>query len=134
MIRAIVLGGLAGLAFAGPALADDAAVCRALDGALVVGQDGEYLGKITGPYAPDSIFNKYGTYGSRYQTKSIFNPYGKYGSEYQQYSATNPYTNKPPAIVKGGKVIAYASANRNLAGALNALVIGITCYGYEPEQ
>lgn len=41
--------------------------------------DGTYLGEFsTDRYAPDSISNKYGRYGSKYSSDSINNPYGNY--------------------------------------------------------
>lgn len=45
---------------------------------------GKYLGEVSQDrYAPDSISNPYGRYGSRYSPDSINNPYGPYG----RYSA-----------------------------------------------
>lgn len=44
---------------------------------------GKYLGELsTNRYAPDSISNPYGVYGSRYSPSSVNNPYSPYG----QYS------------------------------------------------
>lgn len=41
---------------------------------------GKYLGELsTNRYAPDSVSNPYGRYGSRYSPDSINNPYGPYG-------------------------------------------------------
>lgn len=41
---------------------------------------GRYLGELsTDRYAPDSVSNPYGRYGSRYSPDSIHNPYGPYG-------------------------------------------------------
>lgn len=41
---------------------------------------GRYLGELSlNRYAPDSVSNPYGTYGSRYSQDSINNPYGNYG-------------------------------------------------------
>lgn len=73
----------------------------------------DYLGKlVTNEYDSDSIWNEYGTYGSKYQTKSIWNEYGAYGSQYQTTSAFNPYASKPPQIVtNSGTVIGYLTAN-----------------------
>lgn len=45
---------------------------------------GRYLGELSANrYAPDSVSNPYGRYGSRYSPDSINNPYGPYG----RYSA-----------------------------------------------
>ena len=130
MLRASWIAFLA-LATASPAGAQDA-VCVALDGAIVVNEDGEYIGKIANKYVLDSIFNKYGTYGSRYSTESIWNKYGKNGSEYQINSAFNKYTVTPPKIIKNRQVLAFLSSNRNLPGAVSPLLLGAICYDYEP--
>ncbi len=49
--------------------------------------------------ATDSIFNRYGEYGSPYQSNSIWNHYGDYGSRYSDYSVCNKYSQDPPVIV-----------------------------------
>jgi hypothetical protein len=49
-------------------------------------------------YASDSVQNKY-TFGSQYQSESIFNRYGEYGSPYSDTSACNRYASDPPVIV-----------------------------------
>lgn len=49
---------------------------------------GTYLGELSADrYAPDSVSNEYGRYGSRYSPDSINNPYGPYG----RYSAQPVY-------------------------------------------
>lgn len=46
-----------------------------------------FLGKLNADcYDSESIWNEYGTYGSKYSSKSIWNEYGTYGSEYSSYS------------------------------------------------
>lgn len=41
---------------------------------------GKYLGELSADrYAPDSVSNPYGAYGSRYSPTSINNPYSPYG-------------------------------------------------------
>ena len=62
----------------------------------------DYLGCIScSEYATDSVFNQYGTYGSRYSGTSIWNHYGDYGSAYSTRGACNPYATDPPVIVDG---------------------------------
>lgn len=52
---------------------------------------GQYRGQLsTNPYAPDSISNPYGKYGSPYSPESINNPYGA-GNPYRYDGPTNPY-------------------------------------------
>ena len=42
---------------------------------------GRYLGELsTDRYAPDSVSNPYGRFGSRYSSESINNPYSPYGT------------------------------------------------------
>lgn len=63
------------------------------DAPVLIGEDGEYLGKFSASrYAPDSVANPYGRYGSRYSAESINNPYGEYGSKYSVNGARNRYT------------------------------------------
>lgn len=82
--------------------------------------NGTYLGKLTtNTYNSESIFNKYGTYGSEYSSKSIWNKYGTYGSEYSSYSAFNKYAFSPPKIVdSNGKVIGRVTVNEFIKGAI----------------
>ena len=82
-----------------------------LQGAKIYGQDGQYLGDITGQYNTNSIFNSYGTYGSSYSSTSIWNTYGNYGSSYGSYSAFNSYTTTPPIIYKNSVAVGYLTTN-----------------------
>ena len=59
-----------------------------------------FLGKLNADcYDSESIWNEYGTYGSKYSSKSIWNEYGTYGSEYSSYSPWNEYASTPPVVV-----------------------------------
>lgn len=59
-----------------------------------------YLGCLScNAYSSESVFNKYGTYGSSYSTTSILNHYSTFGSKYSTYSACNPYASDPPIVV-----------------------------------
>jgi hypothetical protein len=63
-------------------------------------QTGKYLGTLSNNrFAPDSVANRYGRYGSRYSPESINNPYSKYGSRYSNDSVNNPYATNPPVII-----------------------------------
>lgn len=76
------------------------------------GHDGEYLGLLTtNRYLSDSVFNEYGTYGSKYSNKSIWNKYGTYGGEYSSNGAFNKYSTKAPRMVLDGQIIGYVTAN-----------------------
>jgi hypothetical protein len=59
-----------------------------------------YLGCLNcSEYATDSIFNSYGSHGSRYATESVWNHYSEFGSAYSNEGACNPYANDPPVMV-----------------------------------
>lgn len=125
--------GVAFLLASTPATARPAA-CNGFEGAAVIADDGTYLGKITNQYDSKSIFNRYGTYGSPYSAKSIWNKYGAYGSEYSVKSAMSKYTTKSPSIVTDGEVIGYLTKNKYRRGAVDPVVLGISCYDYEPDN
>lgn len=111
----------------------DAEICKLVDGAVIVNDDDEYLGKIADTHSKDSIYNEYGPYGSKYRSESVFNEYGKNGSEYRSGSATNEFTTTPPRIIKNGRVIALLTKNKSLRGGIDPAVLGITCYDWTPE-
>lgn len=73
----------------------------------------QYVGCLNcGKYASSSIWNEYGTYGSRYATNSIWNEYSTYGSEYSSYSPFNAYASYPPVIVDAdGNFYGYFTIN-----------------------
>lgn len=116
-----------------PVLARPAA-CNAFEGAAIVAEDGTYLGKLTNPYDTKSVFNKYGTHGSPYSAKSIWNKYGIYGSEYSIQSPMNPYSTKGPAIISGSKLLGYLTKNKYRSGAVDPVILGVSCFDYEPED
>ena len=115
-----------------PAMAQ-ANFCAQIDGAIIVSDSGDYLGKITNKFASDSIFNEFGTFGSKYQTKSIWNEYGENGSPYNANSWKNKFSSSPPKIVKNGAVIAILTVNKSIQGAINPILIGVMCYDFEPS-
>lgn len=121
----------AALALAVPANAKPA-YCYQFEGASVLA-NGKFIGTITNKYDSKSIFNKYGSFGSKYASDSIWNPYGSFGGPYSSHSAFNKYTSTPPAVIKGGKIVAYLSVNKTVGGAVNPLVLGITCFDFEPD-
>jgi len=84
-------------------------------------EDGTYLGKLTtNEFDSDSIFNEYGTYGSKYSSKSIWNEYGTYGSKYSSQSAFNDYTSTPPYIVTSdGTIYGRLTTNKFISGAIS---------------
>ncbi len=66
-----------------------------------------------GKLASDSVWNRYGSNGSRYSDTSIWNRYGTYGSKYSDESPWNPYGQTPPVIVdRAGNFYGYFTANK----------------------
>ena len=72
-----------------------------------------YLGCINcNKFDSKSIWNAYGTYGSKYSSTSIWNDYGTYGGQYSAYSPFNNYTSTPPIIVDAaGDFYGYLTSN-----------------------
>ena len=72
----------------------------------------EFLGRLSrDPYGQDSLSNPYGA-GSPYAPNSLLNRYGRYGSRYSPYSSTNPYATKTPRIYSGdGAYLGELSSN-----------------------
>jgi hypothetical protein len=73
-----------------------------------------YLGCLNcDAYNSNSIWNEYGTYGSKYNSNSIWNAYGTYGSKYNTYSPWNAYSSEPPVVVdKDGNFYGYFTVNK----------------------
>lgn len=96
---------LIGLAFASAAIAGENRFAQfAPPGSgppiIVDPATGKYLGELSANrYAPNSISNPYGRYGSRFSPDSVNNPYGVYGSRFSPKSAANPYATSPPVII-----------------------------------
>ena len=110
-----------------------AGVCAQIEGAIIVSDDGDFLGKFSNKYDAKSIFNKFGTYGSKYNSNSIWNDYGKNGSKYNTGSWRNSYSNSSPKVLKNGSLIGYLTVNKNTRGAINPIIIGAMCYDFEPS-
>ncbi|QSJ14160.1 hypothetical protein JYQ62_19680 [Nostoc sp. UHCC 0702] len=82
---------------------------------VIMGGDGSYLGLVTNDaYGKESICNKYGEFGSPYESNSIFNRYGTYGGEYSQLGAYNTRAGRPPALVEKGEVVMIISKDTSL--------------------
>ena len=67
-----------------------------LEGAIIIANDNEYLGKIS---------------KSQFDSDSINNQFGTYGSEFSSLSPFNKFTSTPPKIYKENIFIAYLSVN-----------------------
>lgn len=83
-----------------------------LEGAIIVAEDGQFLGTITtNPFDSQSIGNAIGRYGSSISSTSIFNEIGRYGGEISRMSPFNSITSTPPRIYKNDQFIAYLTVN-----------------------
>jgi hypothetical protein len=109
-------------------------VCVAFQDAKIVTEDGKFLGTLENQYSSNSIFNKYGVYGNKYNSNSIWNKYGSFGSQYANNSPFNKYAANPPLIVKNSTIVARLSVNKSVKGAVNPIVLAVTCFDYEPEN
>jgi hypothetical protein len=80
---------------------------------FILANDDQYLGKLSlNIYDPESILNRYGSYGSPYSSTSIFNKYSNYGSQYSSLSPFNQFTSTPPAIYLRGKKAGLLTKNK----------------------
>ncbi len=96
-----------------------------------------FLGKLNADrFDSESIWNPYGTYGSRYSSKSIWNKYGTYGSKYSSYSPFCSYASNPPVLVDAsGRFYGYFTANTlKSKRAKGALVDAIIKYHDEIRE
>ena len=83
-------------------------------------------------YSSKSIWNEYGTYGSKYSSKSIWNEYGTYGSEYSSYSPWNEYASTPPVIVDSrGNFYGYLTANEFISQRYSSRLVDFICRHYK---
>ena len=61
----------------------------------------------------NSVCNKYGAFGSKYESDSLWNRYGEFGSKYEDHSPWNKYTDEAPIIVdRDGGSYGYFSLNK----------------------
>ncbi len=98
-------------------------ICEIIDGAKVIADDGEYLGKICSAFDSESIINEFGTYGNEFNSNSIWNEFGTYGNEFSNLSPFNEFTNTPPMIIKNGNIIGYLTKNRGLKNAVDPHIL-----------
>ena len=83
--------------------------------AYIEASDGTFLGKLNpNAYDADSIFNKYGRYGSAYSPTCIFNEYSTYGGPYSTLSPFNEYSSTPPKVFVSGAFVGYLTVNSYL--------------------
>lgn len=91
--------------------------CSRFDGARIIGEDGDYLGKLGPSYSSDSIFNDSSSYGSSWSSSSIFNTSSKYGNSYSNTSVFNDTASNPPVILsEEGEVLGRLSVGPSYYG------------------
>ena len=97
----------------------------ALEGCIIVAEDGQLLGLITANAFNDrSFLNKFGPYGSKFSSTSIWNQFGDYGSPYSTMSAFNPHASTPPRIVTAnGQLVGYLTVNALMSPAISPQVL-----------
>lgn len=77
-------------------------------------------------YNKNSIWNTYGTYGSKYNTNCIWNTYSNYGSQYSQLSPFNAYATTPPVVVdQEGSFYGYFTVNEYHSQRANFTLVQI---------
>ena len=82
---------------------------------FIEAQDGTFLGKLNpNKFDSDSIFNKFGPYGSKFSQTSIFNKFSDYGSQFSQLSPFNKFSQTPPNLFVNGQFIAFLTFNKYL--------------------
>ena len=87
---------------------------RAAGSILLSGDDSPiFLGNVSAPGDPLSIFNPSGVYGSTTAALSMNNPTGRYGSVNSDYSARNPYAANPPFMSKNNIATYYGTLRSN---------------------
>ncbi len=79
---------------------------------VLVAYDGQFLGNVNdNAFDPDSLANRFGTYGSTFNSLSIWNQFGTYGSEFNSLSPWNSFTTTPPCIIEEGACVLFVTAN-----------------------
>lgn len=90
-----------------------------------------YLGCLNcSSYDSSSIWNSYGTYGSKYNSNSIWNQYGMYGNSYNSDSPWNNYGSNPPVVVdKDGGFYGYFTVDKYKSKRFTSK-LGLIIYEY----
>lgn len=77
----------------------------------VTADDGTYLGELS-CYGSKALGNRFGSYGSHFNSSSIWNQFGTYGSKFNSNSPYNLYTSTPPKLFFPDDTYMYLTANR----------------------
>ncbi len=83
---------------------------------FIQAENGQFLGKLNpNKFDSDSIFNKFGPYGSKFSNTSIFNKFSDYGSQFSAFSPFNKFTTTPPILFLNGQFTAHLTVNSMLS-------------------
>ncbi len=90
-------------------------ICGKAVGSILLSGDASpiFLGNVSAPSDPLSIFNPTGVYGSTTGALSMNNPNGRYGAVYSDYSARNPYAANPPFMSKNSIASYFVTLRSN---------------------
>jgi hypothetical protein len=101
-----------------------------LEGSELLAADGTFLGRVSrNSLGNDSLTNEFGPYGNPYSASSIFNNFGQYGNSFSPHAPGNEFSRTPPRFVKGGRVIAYLTANQFIAPRVDPLAFKVWLKG-----
>ena len=102
----------------------DSLTLSKLEGAVIIADDGEFLGIITrNCFDSKSLCNKFGEHGNKFNSTSIFNKFGTYGSEFSSLSPFNQFTSTPPRVSLDGQFVAYLTKNSSLSPRIDPHVL-----------
>ena len=75
--------------------------------------DGSFLGRLNpNRWDEESIFNRFGIYGSNYSPSSIFNRFSTYGNQFNSLSPYNRFSANPPKLYVKGKFVAFLTKSQ----------------------
>lgn len=103
-------------------------------GTTLVAQDGQYLGIVTcNEFETDGIFNRFGSYGSRFSSTSIWNRFGSYGGQFGPYSPFNSFA-QPPEILDDGTLVAYLTVSSIWIPSITPEDLVLACFSSDPTD
>jgi hypothetical protein len=106
---------------------EERSLATRLEGCVLAGDDGHFLGKITRKTDDaKGILNAGGEYGNEGSPSSIFNRHGAYGSADSPLSAFNATAATPPSIFCGERFEAYATTNGQKSPAIDTRLLAAT--------
>ena len=74
--------------------------------------DGTFLGKLNpNQFDQESIFNRFGRYGSQFSPESIFNRFSTYGNQFNSLSPFNRFSTNPPRLYVKGEFAGFLTKN-----------------------